>query len=353
MGLRNGLIAGSQIDDRGRPTHLLNPAGFRDWPLRGDPRIALLVLRVGLDAKPFRDVHSSLIQFAFTFAIVGAILVVIVTSVHLWPSAPRWFPMAMFMGMSFAYGPIFRRVWIRFRGRSIANLILAEGLCPSCGYNLHGVHTDSDACIVCPECGGAWRRERLQRTAPFTAPASGTFAFSRWERSRTHHWSACDDRNVVQSLQHASLRRPIKLARDNQDRLQRLRNARRSIARLSWTGHAMWAIVVCVIFITCTVVLIIVNNQLGTLLYASLLVLAPLGVLIGIGWRSHFGASRRGTVRGMLMHRLCPCCADDFGTAIPDADGCTTCPTCLAAWRLPPPAPPGPTTCPSPPQSLP
>jgi len=29
--------------------------------------------------------------------------------------------------------------------------------CPSCEYDLRGLDAEPDACIVCPECGAAWR----------------------------------------------------------------------------------------------------------------------------------------------------------------------------------------------------
>lgn len=30
-------------------------------------------------------------------------------------------------------------------------------LCPVCGYDLIGLPTQPDGCLVCPECGAAWR----------------------------------------------------------------------------------------------------------------------------------------------------------------------------------------------------
>ncbi len=38
---------------------------------------------------------------------------------------------------------------------------LRDGQCPACGYDVADIDADADGCIVCPECGGAWRMSRL------------------------------------------------------------------------------------------------------------------------------------------------------------------------------------------------
>jgi hypothetical protein len=38
---------------------------------------------------------------------------------------------------------------------------LSAGLCPGCAYNLRKLPEDSDRCVVCPECGCAWKRDRV------------------------------------------------------------------------------------------------------------------------------------------------------------------------------------------------
>lgn len=39
-------------------------------------------------------------------------------------------------------------------------VFLAKAYCPSCGYHLVGARAEGDGCIVCPECGAAWRLSR-------------------------------------------------------------------------------------------------------------------------------------------------------------------------------------------------
>lgn len=49
----------------------------------------------------------------------------------------------------------------RSRWDHICRLALAESSCPACGYLLSGALSEPDGCVVCPECGGAWRADRV------------------------------------------------------------------------------------------------------------------------------------------------------------------------------------------------
>lgn len=41
--------------------------------------------------------------------------------------------------------------------RSNPALLLAHGRCGQCIYIIHGLMPESDGCVVCPECGAAWK----------------------------------------------------------------------------------------------------------------------------------------------------------------------------------------------------
>lgn len=43
----------------------------------------------------------------------------------------------------------------------LKNTRLRENQCPACGYSLQELEPSADGCLVCPECGGAWRLARL------------------------------------------------------------------------------------------------------------------------------------------------------------------------------------------------
>lgn len=52
-------------------------------------------------------------------------------------------------------------VWVGMRWKHAASLAteyIRAGICGSCGYALSGLTPGDDGCVVCPECGGAWRR---------------------------------------------------------------------------------------------------------------------------------------------------------------------------------------------------
>jgi hypothetical protein len=44
-------------------------------------------------------------------------------------------------------------------GTPAAKARLARGVCPSCSYSIATLLPGEDGCLVCPECGGAWRPE--------------------------------------------------------------------------------------------------------------------------------------------------------------------------------------------------
>ncbi|MCL4742688.1 MAG: hypothetical protein KJZ54_10850 [Phycisphaerales bacterium] len=47
----------------------------------------------------------------------------------------------------------------RLLASEIARFIVGAGACASCDYPLAGVPEAPDGCVVCPECGAAWRRD--------------------------------------------------------------------------------------------------------------------------------------------------------------------------------------------------
>ena len=45
----------------------------------------------------------------------------------------------------------------RAMARAVIAGALADGVCPGCRYPLEGLAPEADGCVVCPECGAAWR----------------------------------------------------------------------------------------------------------------------------------------------------------------------------------------------------
>jgi hypothetical protein len=49
--------------------------------------------------------------------------------------------------------------WVRMgMARARCKRLLEHGWCGACGYPLQGLPVGNDGCVVCPECGAAWRR---------------------------------------------------------------------------------------------------------------------------------------------------------------------------------------------------
>jgi hypothetical protein len=53
-----------------------------------------------------------------------------------------------------------------FRHRAIADQIARAGHCPSCLEYIRDTPPATDGCIACPQCGAAWRANRLQAENP-------------------------------------------------------------------------------------------------------------------------------------------------------------------------------------------
>ena len=52
--------------------------------------------------------------------------------------------------------------WIRrSRFDHVADIYLSQGRCAACGYLLEDLIVEPDGCVVCPECNGAWKKERI------------------------------------------------------------------------------------------------------------------------------------------------------------------------------------------------
>lgn len=76
-------------------------------------------------------------------------------------SAGAWFIGAPWPFPLLLCGGALVMVWkVRKRSsytRRVFGGLLNQGRCPACDYEIFGLESEADGCIVCPECGGAWR----------------------------------------------------------------------------------------------------------------------------------------------------------------------------------------------------
>lgn len=60
-------------------------------------------------------------------------------------------------GMYRAFALVWDGTAYRLRAASLVRAMLAEWRCPSCAYDLRHLKAHEDGCVICPECGAAWR----------------------------------------------------------------------------------------------------------------------------------------------------------------------------------------------------
>lgn len=170
--------AARQLDDRGRPIELLD---WQDLDLNNKreaelrrlietqltdptahartlaPAAAGLVVRAAIVFAAVYAVYAGLtwIGVPRTAVWVPVVLTVILVPLVQIPSA-RWIDV------------LIGRLAVRQQSDRLIAWALSRSLCPSCGYSLERleVKAEEDECILCPECGAAWKAGRIGRPDP-------------------------------------------------------------------------------------------------------------------------------------------------------------------------------------------
>ena len=232
---------------------------------------------------------------------------------------------------------VIRAAAARWGAEQVAPVIVSEGLCAACGYNLHGSKPEPDGCIVCPECGAAWSASRVRRSAPFVAGAAGIDAAQVLELHSDGRIVA-DARShkvLVHSFSLTKVPRINQLTQAQRQRLERIRRAE-GIPRYK---DAMFVAGFSTFF---------VGAGAGAKLSGIYTTVTVRSAWLGAGV-AMFGVSagavliyrarlRRPAdpVGAMLRERMCPGCRSLLDGVAPATDGFVECPTCLAAWDFNP-----------------
>lgn len=95
-------------------------------------------------------------------AMLGGYLALVMARITWWrPASFNWYGIveSLLIGM----GPGLLSIWLsrRMIRRMNAPPASLADMCAACTHSLTGVSTDSDGCVVCPECGAAWRVSAL------------------------------------------------------------------------------------------------------------------------------------------------------------------------------------------------
>ncbi len=216
----------------------------------------------------------------------------------------------------------------------IARLLLSDGICPSCGYSLHGVHGNADAITLCPECEARWHTSRIIRAVPFTESAEQAAKATSWTRRLLRTGldvgprKMRDARGRTVPVVNARLRKQLASARG--ERAEQLKGARDAMAR-----HGMVVRILLASMFLYFVVFRVASLPAATKWWHFVVLVFSacmfLSISVGVLWSG--AGVRRKVIRDVLLrHGLCPSCAAAIGVAQGDEDGELACGECGAAW---------------------
>lgn len=322
-------------DDRGVARVIARSATGAEDERAGDPRFRALLAQ---SANARWSVVGR--DRAAISGVVGACTIMLVEM--LVPGAPMLPAVVLAVTVVWAIAAVMLRGRGPVAERAAADVLLRRGMCASCLYPLESLTPASDGCLVCPECGAAWKRERVREFDRFGGPpgpeparrlagavVSGILGDSNLGiRGEDHLGVAC--RLVSTALRHEVASAP-------EATRARLIAARRQMRR---SGRAVRIVGAVVIGLVCW------GLPLGLL--APAIVRGPIGsppvfvvawaLLIGAMMvasmlRSQWGCQRYDVVRAMLDQRLCPSCAESLDGRDPDSYGIVRC-VCGRGWRV-------------------
>ncbi|MBL8760788.1 MAG: hypothetical protein JNL50_05735 [Phycisphaerae bacterium] len=231
-----------------------------------------------------------------------------------------------------------KRVLPRRVLRSAPSLV-AEGFCGQCGYSLRELPVQSDACIVCSECGAAWNKDRV--TWPWWNHAEPHWSrvghiFSKPESARAGR----DSLGRIVSIR--TLQDLADLQRDAEgERKTAIADADRALSRTSRWKRAAAAIFATLAFGAIGAVLLAslleemrANNAWQAFICPSILWIVGIIFAIGILGGSMF-TPQRDVARALAARGVCPSCTALWPPEERRADR-VVCSACGSTWGLAP-----------------
>lgn len=304
---------------------------------RDEERLALAKrLNEGIKAEQKRGGWEN---FALSLTFVGLWVVVVGGAGVL--ARGSWFGRIVLWGGLGVMAIVLRRMARRRVPGAIAGTAVAEGYCGACGYDLQAAVAAEDGCLVCPECGAAWRAERV------TVP--------HWENGAAR--TIQRRRNWVVTLFGLVQPRSKRVTPDDRGRFtpvvdtrlwvmpierreQMEAKERRALVReLRGVGGLMrWLMALAAALVVMASGLLIADSMRGPKGLEALLVMAgavALGAVVGAGiLTTDSYVSARRVAEVMREHGRCATCARTLIDLTPAADRCVACPDCGASWRI-------------------
>jgi len=319
------------LDDTDRPCEIVSIWQLRWDERQSDPAFAAAVHR--LSRALVANNSGMKVAAPFILLAIGGVFTSIALLAGYSPLLP-WFVLAP---PALALYLLIRRGNRQRIARQATDILLVNGICPGCAYNLAGL-PEEDGLIGCSECGAAWMRSRIARFHSFgqRAERSETRPLRLWwERVKTFEphgpTSIYDDRSFQRSVVSPRLAWPIRAA-ENEHR-DRLVEAREEMIS---HGGIRRILTVCA-FPLVVYPVIVFNLRTGNPFNITMgFLLIPTMVYSGIfTLRGAVGIKAQHIKDAMLRQRLCPSCASDLATDDqPEVQGFRTCPECGAVWRL-------------------
>ncbi|QKK09466.1 MAG: hypothetical protein HND58_15715 [Planctomycetota bacterium] len=271
--------------------------------------------------------------------LVGMQIAAILTSVLIWPGLPYWFAMGVWFVPVAAYGWWHSRTVLAKSAARVADIVLADGLCPGCMYNL-GAQPDEGGMVRCPECGARWSATRIARRHEFVVRTETELEKQkRWWRAfgGADAWGPTrieDGRRQRRPIVSARLRQPIRVATG--ERRKRLLAARREIGRERRVRRWMVASGLFSMYAVVCISLLMSRASTGYRVIDLFIGLSMLWLVVVFPVmivRGSMGITAEGVGNAMLRQSLCPSCGFDLDPER-GADGLTECGECGAGWRV-------------------
>lgn len=331
-------------DDRGKPIRRLNQNDLQRAARSENPGLAAVAQRLKAAAKserrrttPDRVVLSAALSLSFflCFEIVARLLSVLLVGGY-----QGLVTLTVFVGMVYVAYRTYLVYVLRGALGQLARTAVAGGVCGSCAFSLEGAVSDADGRVVCPECGAAWRAERI--VAPFwTNPTVPVLrrrilaSVTPGSRPPRELYTPDDRGRYVQTPDARLMRvRPELLADVSDSERRLLRCAMRRVGR-GWRVAATIPLLLVPALAgwLAWILYWIENEPIAAAIIAgfALVVLIPT-LLVPVG--SPFCAPRH-TARVIVRHGRCGSCLAPLGHAGRDAEGRSVCDRCGSAWLSP------------------
>lgn len=226
----------------------------------------------------------------------------------------------------------------------VAASMVTEGICGSCGYALAGLPVEADRCVVCPECGAAWRASRMTARR---AEAAGGATRTPWGRPVTF-WGGNPVRRcgadangrlvpLMQSHLHG-----LERQRRREIGAERLREVSRAV-RAEGSGARAWLSLGALSVLGWFGLWAMLGSPraaaasgsaaAGTGVVATGVTLLVIGAALGLAiLGSDLFISEKRRVRTIVEHGLCPSCGAGMEAASRDELGRVVCGACGSAW---------------------